>query len=64
MTQREGAILTAYTGIMVCKTMDTYHKYVEELLRRPVLTHELPLLSAEIKEKARKDFIELMQAQK
>ena len=40
MTKREGAILSAYSGYMFCNWED-FHEYVEEIMERPVLTHEL-----------------------
>ena len=44
MTKREGAILSAYTGCLLCDFND-FHKYIEELLGRPVFTHEIPELT-------------------
>lgn len=40
MTKREAAIVTAYTGILIGEFSD-FHKYVEEIMRRPVFTHEM-----------------------
>ncbi len=54
--QRLGAIVGAYTGIL-CGRFHDLHQYVEELLGRPVWTHEMSSLAAEIKEKAKPDFI-------
>lgn len=56
MTKREAAIITAYTGSVLCNIED-FHSYVEELLGRPVLMHEIPELENEIKEKSKKDFL-------
>lgn len=62
MTKREGAILSAYTGYLLCDFND-FHKYIEELLGHPVFTHEIPELTEEIKERSRTDFITVMECQ-
>ena len=61
MTKRECAIVMAYTGICMCEGDDfnIFHKYVEEKLGRPILTHELPRLEGEIKDKTMSDFLDL-----
>ena len=58
MTKREAAIVSAYTGILM-GDMNDLHQYIEELLGRPVFTHELTdqALVNEIKDKAKPDFI-------
>lgn len=60
MTKREGAIISAFTGILIGKFSDT-HKYIEELLDRPLFTHELASLGMreELKEKSKEDFEQL-----
>lgn len=61
MTNREKAIVMAYTGVCML-TKDKFrifHKYVEDLMERPVYTHELGFLANKIKEKAKDDFIKL-----
>lgn len=60
MTKREAAIVTAYTGILIGEFSDL-HEYIEKILGRPVFTHELAdkELWVEIKEKSRKDFINI-----
>lgn len=60
MTKRECAIVSAYTGIM-CGDFDEFHKYIEELLGRPVWTHELANkdLWQNIKELSKEDFCNL-----
>jgi len=56
MTKEEAAIVSAYTGILIGEFSDM-HKYVEELLGRPVFTHEFGTgLFEVIKEKSKKDF--------
>ena len=63
MTDRERAIVSAYTGYaMLCH--DKWHiflEYVEEILGRPIWTHELGMeyVQDEIREKSKADFISL-----
>ena len=61
MTDREKAIVMAYTGI--CMLTDDkfqiFHKYVEDIMGRPIWTHEIGLLEDDIKEKSKSDFMEL-----
>lgn len=59
MTDREKAIVQAYTGIVMLagEKFDLFYKYLEELYDRPVYTHEIPFL--DIKEKATPDFLKL-----
>lgn len=61
MTNREKAIVMAFTGMCMLTEdkFNIFHKYVEELMGRPVYTHELGFLADEIKEKAKDDFIKL-----
>lgn len=61
MTDREKAIVTAYTGIVMLtgEKLDIFYKYVADLMGRPVYMHELPALAEEIKKRSRNDFIEL-----
>ena len=61
MTDRERAVVMAYTGTVMLagEKFNVFHKYVEELMGRPVLTHELVVLEVEIKERSRVDFIAL-----
>lgn len=62
MTKREGAILSAYTGFLLCNFNDL-HSYVEEIMGHPVFTHEFPRLAGEIKEKSKSDFLKIMESQ-
>ena len=61
MTDREKAIVMAYTGItmLMGDKFNIFHKYVEDILGKPVFTHELGLLADEIKEKSKADFMTL-----
>lgn len=60
MTLEEKVIVSAYTGYLMCD-MSEVHKYVEELLGRPVWTHEMaiPEVQAKIQEKARQAFLDI-----
>ena len=63
MTDREKAIITAYTGITMLTgdKFSIFHKYIEDIMGRPIWTHELanPNVWDEIKEKSRDDFLRL-----
>lgn len=63
MTDREKAINMAYTGtaMLTGEKFSIFHKYIEDILGRPVWTHELADRSVweEIKEKSKSDFLEL-----
>lgn len=60
MTDKEKAIVMAYTGIamLVGDKFDIFHQYIEEKMGRPIWTHELASKEvwAEIKEATREDF--------
>lgn len=60
MNKREAAIISAYTGILLGDFSD-FHGYVEEIMGRPVFTHEMGSKEVfdEIKEKAKPDFIKI-----
>lgn len=60
MTNREACIISAYTGIML-GDFDDIHEYIEEIMGRPVFTHELAssTMMDEIREKSRRDFMEI-----
>lgn len=61
MTDREKAIVMAYTGIcmMTGDRFQIFHKYVEDIMGRPIMTHEMGFLADEIKEKSQADFMAL-----
>ncbi|NCU28733.1 MAG: hypothetical protein EOM85_03645 [Candidatus Moranbacteria bacterium] len=61
MKKREGAILSAYTGILMCKFEDM-HEYAEEKLGRPIMTHEFASehVARQLKEKSKDDFNNIM----
>ena len=63
MTNKERAIIMAYTGVTMLTgdKFSIFHKYIEDIMGRPVWTHELAdkTVWEEIKEKSKKDFIDL-----
>lgn len=63
MTDREKAIVMAYTGVCMLQgeKFGIFHQYVQELMERPVWTHELASKAVweMIRDKARPDFIAL-----
>lgn len=63
MTDREKAIVMAYTGVTMLsgEKFSIFHKYIEDIMERPVFTHELgsELVWEQIKEKSRADFLKL-----
>jgi hypothetical protein len=65
MTKHELAVIMAYTGAVTLagEDFEIFHKYVEDLMGRPVYTHELAsrFIENEIKERSKPDFIKLCQ---
>ncbi len=65
MTKHELAVIMAFTGISTLTGEDfkVFHKYVEDIMGRPVYTYEMasPVIEKEIKQRARPDFIRLCQ---
>lgn len=61
MTDREKAIVMAYTGVTMLTgdKLQIFHKYVEDIMGRPIWTHEMARLADEIKEKSKDDFMSL-----
>ncbi len=61
MTDKEKAIVMAHTGICMLTgdKFQIFHKYVEDIMGRPILTHEIGFLADTIKEKSKADFIAL-----
>ncbi len=61
MTDRERAIVMAYTGVvMLCgDKLDVFYDYVSEKIGRPIWTHELIDQEETIKELSKDDFCSL-----
>ncbi len=62
MTNRESLVISAYTGFMIGNDFGKVHEYIEEILERPVFSHELAnkKIHKEIQEKSKKEFIEII----
>lgn len=60
MTKQEKLIVSAYTGILMVD-WDEFHKFAEELLGRPIYTHEFDKeeVVEEILGKVKDDFMKL-----
>ena len=60
MTLQERLIVSAYTGVLMC-SFDKVHEYAEQVLARPVYTHELAddRVLKELKEKVKPYFLDL-----
>lgn len=58
MTKREAAIVSVYTGVLIGDFSD-FHAYAEEVMGRPIFTHEFPNIADELKEKSKKDFMNI-----
>lgn len=65
MTRRESAIIGAYTGILA-GPFDAMHEYIEEIMERPVFTHEMGSESVmeQIKDASKADFVALAESVK
>ena len=63
MTAREAAIVSAYTGVLI-GNFDNLHEYAEEIMGRPVYTHEFANKNFFdcLKEKSRDDFLSILVA--
>ena len=61
MTDKEKAIVMAHTGICMLAgdKFQIFHKYVEDIMGRPIMTHEIGRLAYAIKEKSKADFLAL-----
>ena len=61
MTDRERAIVMAYTGVvMLCgDKLNIFYEYISEKLGKPIWTHELYSQADVIKELSKEDFFSL-----
>lgn len=60
LSLKDRLVLSAYTGTLMCE-FDELHKFIEETLGRPVLTHELAtdIVQNELKEKLKSEFMRI-----
>lgn len=63
MTKNEAVLLSAYTGFLLTKEFSSVHEFCEDLLGRPIWTHEFASKQVwdEIKEKCKPMIIDLIQ---
>lgn len=63
MTDREKAIVEAYTGkcMLVGDKRNIFYEYVDKIMGRPIYTHEFAYeyIQKELEEKSRDDFVKL-----
>lgn len=61
LTKEQAAVLSAHTGVLCGKFADL-HEYVEQILERPVMTHEMgsQAVADKIREASRSDFMQLV----
>ena len=61
LTKEQAVIVSAYTGFLAGDVMSEMHEYIENILDRPVFTHELGNkdICNEIKKKSKADFLEI-----
>lgn len=60
MNTREAAIVAAYTGVLIGEFSDM-HEYIEEIMERPVWTHEMADKNVikDIKARSKGDFLSI-----
>ena len=60
MNKREAAIISAYTGVLIGE-FDVLHQYINEIMWRPVFTHELAdeIIFNKIRELSKDDFVNI-----
>lgn len=60
LTKRQAQVISAYTGISLCN-FEYIHEYAEELLNRPVWTHEFigEKMWDELKELSKEEFLSI-----
>lgn len=63
MTKREAAIVSTYTGFL-CGNFSDMHMYIEEIMGRPVWTHEMggEGFEEKIRGLSRDDFVKLSES--
>ena len=63
MTKREAILISAYTGFLLTKDFSDVHKFCEDLLGRPIWTHEFAdkTVLNEIKQKCKPLILEMIE---
>lgn len=61
MTIREAAVIQAFTGVTMLAgdKWGYFLEYINDIMGRPVYTHEIPELRDDIKAAAKEDFISI-----
>jgi hypothetical protein len=62
MMHKEAVLISAYTGYLLAPSFADVHKFCEELLGRPIMTHELGFKTTqdEIQEKCKPMIIKMI----
>ena len=62
MTKKEAVLVSAYTGTLLTNDFADVHKFCEELLERPIFTHEFAdkKVCEQIKEKCKPLILEMI----
>ena len=65
MTLEEKLIVSAYTGYLMVEDVSAYHKFIEEKVGHPILTHELSnkKVMEKIQNAVKDDFIKLCKSE-
>ena len=63
MDKKEAVLISAFTGFLLTKNFADVHKFCEDLLGRPIWTHEFAseTIQEEIKEKCRPLILEMIE---
>ena len=63
MTKQEAVLVSAYTGFLLTNSFADVHKFCEDLLGRPIWTHEFAdeKVQMEIQEKCKPLIIEIIE---
>lgn len=63
ITEREALVLTAYTGVSFHPQFSVFHKFAEDTLGYPVLTHEFadPALWEKLKNAVKDEFMGMLE---
>lgn len=62
MNKREALVLTAYTGFMCVEDFSEFHAFAEEVLGRPVWTHQFadPKMVEMLKDATHEEFLNIV----
>ncbi len=60
--KRAAAIISAFTGFLASESFSDLHEYIEEVMGRPVMTHEMAskTFATELRERSKDDFLEVV----